>query len=134
MPNRSIIPYEPHLKELARQLRHSMTISERALWQHLRRNQMVGIDFHRQRPLDRYIVDFYAPDIGLAIEIDGLTHDVPERSRADVLRQQRIEAHGVQFLRFADNEVTQNIWAVLDSIETWILTNHPEKRRDQERP
>ncbi len=134
MPNSPIIPYEPYLKALARQLRHSMTISERTLWEHLRRNQMLGVDFHRQRPIDRYIVDFYAPDIYLAIEIDGVTHDVPERSRADSNRQSTIEAYGIHFLRFHDNLVKENVWQVLDNIEVWILTNHPDRVTKQKQP
>jgi very-short-patch-repair endonuclease len=103
-----------------------MTFSERKLWHHLQRKQLLGVDFHRQSPLDKYIVDFYAPDLYLVIEIDGLTHDVPERNRKDVERQRRLEELGVQVLRFEDSEVRRDIWAVLDMIEAWILSNYPE--------
>lgn len=89
----------------------------------------MGIDFHRQRPIDRYIVDFYAPDIALVIEIDGLSHDVPERSRYDAQRQQRIEAWGVRFLRFQDNDVLRDKWAIVGMIEVWIVTHCPETRK-----
>ncbi len=126
MPRRTIIPYEHYLKELARQLRRSMTFSERKLWHHLQRNQLLGVDFHRQSPLDKYIIDFYAPDLCLVIEIDGLTHDVPERNQKDVERQRRLEELGIQVLRFEDSEVRRNVWAVLYMIEAWILKNYPE--------
>ena len=39
---------------------------------------MCGYDFDRQRPIDRFIVDFYCQELMLAIEIDGSSHDSPE--------------------------------------------------------
>jgi Protein of unknown function (DUF559) len=68
---REIIGYERYLKELARKLRQNMTLGEVLLWQRLKRKQMRGYDFDRQRPIDRYIVDFYCKDLKLAIEING---------------------------------------------------------------
>ena len=59
---RIILPYNPHLKERARQLRQQMTRTEVILWQHLQRKQLYGYDFDRQRPLDEYIVDFFCKD------------------------------------------------------------------------
>ncbi|GAA3773950.1 hypothetical protein GCM10022271_02510 [Corallibacter vietnamensis] len=53
------IYYNPKLKELARQLRNNATKSEIKLWTYLRRSQMYGYDFHRQKPIDEYIVDFF---------------------------------------------------------------------------
>ena len=44
---RKIIPYNPALKELARQLRNNSTQSEIRLWGHLKGKQMMGYDFHR---------------------------------------------------------------------------------------
>ncbi|MGH7791777.1 MAG: endonuclease domain-containing protein [Thermodesulfobacteriota bacterium] len=63
MKRRTIIPYGPKLKELARKLRKSSTLSEVLLWQHLKGKQMLGYDFHRQRPIDNYIVDFLATSL-----------------------------------------------------------------------
>ena len=64
------IKYNPKLKELARQLRNNSTKSEIRLWQKLKRNQMYGYDFHRQKPIDEYIVDFFGNKMHLAIECD----------------------------------------------------------------
>jgi very-short-patch-repair endonuclease len=55
-----------------------MTLGEVLLWQRLKRKQMRGFDFDRQRPIYRYIVDFYCKDLKLAIEIDGSSHDSEE--------------------------------------------------------
>lgn len=73
---RKIIPYNPALKEKARELRNNSTISEIFLWQFLKGKQMLGYDFHRQKPLDEYIVDFFCNELMLAIEIDGESHSV----------------------------------------------------------
>ena len=68
MSTRRIIPYDPRLKRLARSLRAHMTPAERRLWKQLRRKKIQGWSFYRQRPIDRYIADFYCPDLGLVVE------------------------------------------------------------------
>jgi very-short-patch-repair endonuclease len=117
---REIIGYERYLKELARKLRQNMTLGEVLLWQRLKRKQMRGYDFDRQRPIDRYIVDFYCKDLKLAIEIDGSSHDGEEAKINDEIRQERLESLGVRFLRFNDIDVKRNIEMVVDAIEQWI--------------
>lgn len=79
---------------------------------------MCGYDFHRQKPLDEYIVDFFCYELMLAIEIDGLSHEGQEKY--DKERQQKLEKFGIQFLRFDDDDVFYNIEKVLDTIERWI--------------
>ena len=71
---RSIIPYNPNLKVLAKQLRQNMIFSEVKLWNELKNGQLMGYDFDRQRPIGNYIVDFFCKDLQLAIEVDGITH------------------------------------------------------------
>jgi very-short-patch-repair endonuclease len=117
---REIIGYEGYLKELARKLRQNMTLGEVLLWQRLKRKQMRGYDFDRQRPIDRYIVDFYCKDLKLAIEIDGSSHDGEEAKINDDIRQERLESLGVRFLRFNDLDVKRNMEMVLNSIDRWI--------------
>ena len=126
MKSRTIIPYNPKLKELARKLRKSGTLSEVLLWQHLKRKQMLGYDFHRQKPIDNYIVDFFCNELMLAIEIDGVSHDFEEVYMKDMAREQRLESLGVHFLRFDDKEVKKDVNNVLQSIENWIL-EHEKK-------
>jgi very-short-patch-repair endonuclease len=117
---REVIGYAKHLRELARKLRNNMTLGEVLLWQRLKRKQMRGYDFDRQRPIDRYIVDFYCKDLKLAIEIDGSSHDGEEAKVNDRIRQERLESLGVRFLRFNDRDVKQNIEMVVNAIEHWI--------------
>lgn len=118
-----IIPYNPKLKERARQLRQNMTPGEIALWRHLKGKQMCGHDFDRQRPIDQFIVDFYCKKLMLAIEIDGSSHDSQEVQQRDMERQTRLESLGVRFLRFREEEVCREIEEVLKVVESWI-ENH----------
>lgn len=118
-PNK-IIPYEPHLKLLARALRKNSTLSEVLLWMKIK-NKTLGVEFHRQVPLRRYIVDFYCHELMLAIEIDGSSHIGKEID--DSLRQKELEVDGIKFLRFDDLEVKNDMNSVLRKIEVWISEN-----------
>ncbi|MBC8526215.1 MAG: DUF559 domain-containing protein [Candidatus Cloacimonetes bacterium] len=66
--------YNPKLKELARKPHKNMTLSEVLLWNQLKQKKMKCYDFHRQKPISNYIVDFFCPRLKLIIEIDGETH------------------------------------------------------------
>lgn len=118
---RKIISYDPYLKNLARDLRNNSTTSEIKLWKMLKGHQLCGYDFHRQKPIGKYIVDFYCSELMLAIEIDGLSHR--GREEYDAKRQSELEKSGVSFLRFDDDEVFYNIEKVLIEIEKWIKEN-----------
>ena len=124
---RKVLRYNPRLKERARSLRQHMTRAEVLLWQQLKARQMEGYDFDRQRPIDEYIVDFFSKDLMLAIEVDGVTHDSAAGQQRDQRRQQRLEALGVRFLRFQDEEVTQNLEGVLAVIREWIRGKDPPR-------
>lgn len=65
--------------------------------------------------MSNYIVDFYCHEIGLAIELDGKSHDFNYFN--DAKRQGRLEAYGVQFLRFSNEDILNNMFSVLLTIE-----------------
>ena len=118
-----IIPYNPKLKELARQLRNNMTPGEISLWKYVKGKQMMGYDFDRQRPIDEFIVDFYCKQLMLAIEIDGSSHDSEEAQKRDRQRQARLESLGVRFLRFTEHDAKYEVEGVLEVIQAWVLQN-----------
>jgi very-short-patch-repair endonuclease len=118
-PNK-IIPYESHLKLLARELRKNSTLSEVLLWNKIK-NKAFGVEFHRQVPIRRYIVDFYCHELMLALEIDGSSHIGKEID--DLLRQKELEIDDVRFLRFDDLEVKKDMSGVLRKVEVWIAEN-----------
>jgi len=121
MKRKSILSYNPILKERARELRNNSALSEVLLWKHLKGGQMLGYDFDRQKPVDSFIVDFFCNELMLAIEIDGETHNY--KMSRDRERQKIIEGVGIWFLRFTDEEVKRNIDGVVEEIERWIREN-----------
>ena len=112
------IHYNPGLKELAKQLRKNSTLAEVLLWRKLKGKQMLGYDFHRQKPIGNYIVDFFCPRLNLVIEIDGQSHDF--KSEADAKRQKDLENLGLHVLRFSERNVRNKMKDVLFMIEQWI--------------
>lgn len=108
-----IIPYNPKLKKLARELRKNSTLSEVLLWLKIK-EKVMGVEFHRQVPIDNFIVDFYCHELMLAIEIDGNSHD--DKQDYDQNRQQILENLGVRFIRFRDIDVKQKMGWVLEEL------------------
>ena len=115
------IYYNPNLKELARQLRNHSTKSEIKLWTFLRRNQMHDYDFHRQKPIDEYIVDFFCNQLQLAIECDGYSHEILEVFEKDLKKTNRLNDLGIHVLRFSDYQIMNDIDNVLRAIEDYIF-------------
>ncbi len=108
--------YNPQLKKYAHELRHeSVSIAEKYLWKHALSKAKCGVKFKRQRPIDFFIVDFFAQDIGLIIEVDGSSHF--SKSEYDRYRQNKLESYGYSFLRFYEGEVMQNFGEVLTQIQ-----------------
>lgn len=122
-----IIPYQANLKARARELRKKSTLSEVVLWKAIQKKQL-GVQFHRQVPIDYFIVDFYCHELKLAIEIDGGIHDHEENLFKDEQRQNKLEDLGVKFLRFRDNEVMNDLDGVLGEIKNAIDTPQPPSR------
>ncbi len=115
------IPYDRNLKEFSRQLRNNSTAGEIALWKKLRAGSIRGYTFNRQKPLDRYIVDFYCKPLNLVIEIDGGYHFEPEQIIKDKERQAILQLKGLHFLRFTEEQVISDIETVLKEIEDFII-------------
>lgn len=78
-------------------MRRQLTPSEAALWSKISRNQL-GVAFRRQVLIgNRYIVDFLAPSIKLAVEVDGPYH--ARRGVADARRERVLRRLGYRVLR-----------------------------------
>ena len=114
------INYNPKLKELARKLRKTSTRSEIKLWQHLERKKMMGYDFHRQKPIDSFIVDIFCNKLKLTIELDGYTHTFEEVSDKDKVKEETLRKLGITILRFCDEDVMKNTEGVLPVIRCFI--------------
>ena len=114
------INYHPKLKELARKLRNKSTKSEIKLWQYLKSKKMMGYDFHRQKPIDNFILDFFCNKLKLAIELDGYTHTFEEIAEKDAVKQEKLKELGITVLRFCDEDVMKNTDGVLQVIRCFI--------------
>src|SRR5262245_66134236 len=126
MSRRKLIPSQPHLKELARKVRKQSTLSEVLLWNQIKNKKLLGCDFHRQKPIDNFIVDFFCPDLKLAIEIDGVSH--LHKGQADVERHRRLEGLGIHLIRLEDRMVKQEMPSVLNGLVGWIQEQERKKQ------
>jgi len=109
-------PYNKSLKQNARALRSNMTDAELLLWQRVRRKQIHGLQFYRQKPLLTYIVDFYCPKAKLVIELDGGQHYEPQQQEQDQERDKQLEKLGLKILRFTNKEVFEQFDSVMEVI------------------
>jgi very-short-patch-repair endonuclease len=113
--------YNEDLRNLSHNLRSRMTKAEACLWKFvLKSGKMKGYNFRRQRPVLNYIADFLCKELMLVIEVDGLTHDLPEVIRNDEVKQKELEQAGFTVLRFGNSIVLHHIDDVAMQIEFWI--------------
>lgn len=91
------ITYDKDLKDYSRRLRNRSTLGEILLWNELKAGKVMGYKFNRQRPIDRYIVDFYCKPLNLVIEVDGDIHIEEEVRLKDEQRQAVLETYGLSF-------------------------------------
>ena len=122
-----IIHYNPKLKALAAHLRSQGTKSEIILWNQLKGSQVNGFRFIRQKPIGDYIVDFYCKEVGLVIELDGLSHQSNEVMDLDERKQSYLESIGLKVIRFEDEDVIRDLPNVMRVIEYTALSLKPLK-------
>ncbi len=93
-----------------------MTEAEQVLWSKIRRKQLKGYQFYRQKIIGNYIVDFYCPKAKFIIELDGGGHYSNEGIKHDRKRDAYFRALGLEVLRFSDSEVFKNLKGILETI------------------
>ena len=98
----------------AKALRTNQTEAEQKLWYHLRAHRFMHLKFKRQKPMGYYIVDFVCVEQRLIIEIDGGQH--AGQVEYDQHRDAWLRSQGYTVLRFWNNEVMQQLEAVLEQI------------------
>jgi len=75
---------------------------------------MLGFKFRRQYIISPFIVDFYCPELKLALEIDGGIHE--SQKEYDRWRQGIIEEQGVEFLRIDVADMDHTVPLIVDKI------------------
>ena len=119
------LAYNPKLKERAREMRRNMTEAEKKIWNHFLRNH--ELTFHRQKPINHFIVDFYCSASQLVIEIDGEAHFTEEGKIKDMERTTELEGYGLKVLRFTNQEVIEKFDYVCKKIDEEIQRRNPDK-------
>ena len=76
--------------------------------------------FNRQKPIGKYIVDFYCHEQQLVIEIDGDTHYHDSAQIHDRSRTEYLQSQGLRVVRFINCDVMENIDGVMALLEQEI--------------
>jgi len=115
-----IIPYDARLKDRARDNRKNPTKAEQIIWQKiLRKRQLCGYKFVRQKPITEFILDFYCSELLIGIEIDGTSHDDKteyDRDRTIIIKKQQID-----IIRYSNYEVINHIDRIINDLEKKVL-------------
>lgn len=96
------LPYNPKLKQRARDLRKNPTHTEKLIWEKYF-SKLPNIRILRQRPIDNYIVDFYISSKKLIIEIDWDIHK--QRKEYDFQRDKILEWYWLKIIRISNDEI-----------------------------
>ena len=107
---------------IPQELRNHATDAERLLWQYLRGLQL-GVKFRRQHPFNNFVLDFVCLERKLAVELDGGQHS--EATTTDEIRTRELAGAGFRVLRFWNNQVFQEIEAVIETIVSALAKTHP---------
>jgi type I restriction enzyme S subunit len=111
------LPYNPKLKQKAKELRKAGNLSEVLFWNQVKKRQFLGLDFDRQKIIGNYIVDFYCANNNVVIEIDGNSHN--DKQEYDKQRDEFLESLGLIVIHIKDIDVKRNINGVFE-----YLKNH----------
>ncbi len=118
-----MLDYNKKLKPFAQKLRRDATEAEQILWVHIRKKQILGVQFYRQKPIGKYIADFYCPKAKLVIEVDGGQHFESTQEKSDQKRDAYFSSLGLEVLRVSNLDVFKNLDSVLDVIYEKVKNN-----------
>jgi adenine specific DNA methylase Mod/very-short-patch-repair endonuclease len=117
------LPFNPNLKERARELRKAGNLAEIIFWKQVRNKQFLGLDFDRQKIVGNYIVDFYCKELGVVVEIDGDSHN--EKMEYDAKRDEYLKSLGLKVYHVRAEDVLNNIEGVMKFLETELTPLTP---------
>ena len=108
---------KPDMFLKAKELRRTETEAEKQLWTRLHKNQLLGLQFRRQHPINTFIADFYCPKIKLVVEVDGGIHEIPAHQAYDIGRTDVLNDFGITVIRFTNEQVTNDLETVIKNIK-----------------
>lgn len=116
------LPVNSELQGYARKNRKAGNLAEIVFWLQVHGKFFHGLDFDRQKVIGNYIVDFYVKRLGLAVEIDGGSHN--EKMDYDVRRDDFLQGLGLKVFRTTDYDVLQHVGIVLEDLRKFIIENY----------
>ncbi len=115
---RGHLKYLEELRKLSRKNRVKATKTENILWYKVLKNKKTGFKFLRQKPLGKFILDFYCKELLLVIEVDGEYHD--KRKNYDEARDKFLRNLNIETLRIPTEEIMTNLNKVNYEINKFI--------------
>ena len=97
----------------AKQLRRQLSLPEVLLWTKLRKSDL---HWRKQHAAGPFVLDFFCARANLAIEIDGIAHDMGDRPQRDVARDAWLKERRIDTLRVPASEVLHDPGAAAESI------------------
>jgi very-short-patch-repair endonuclease len=126
------LPKNKELEPNAKKLRKAGVLSEVLFWQAFNNKKLLGFDIDRQVIIGNYIVDFFIPEIGLVVEIDGESHDF--KGEYDEQREFYLQSLGLEIIHYKDVEIKKSMDLVSDSFLVmikkrveWLKQNPPRQ-------
>jgi very-short-patch-repair endonuclease len=113
--NYKSLPFNPKLKEYAKNLRKAGNLAEVLFWKEVQKGKFLGLDFDRQKIIGNYIADFYCASAQVVIEIDGSSHTGKEDY--DFTRDEFMKSLGLTIIRISDKRVKKEMNAVLEFLK-----------------
>lgn len=86
--------------------------------------------FRRQHAIGRFVLDFYCPAEGLAIEVDGGVHDDPDQAEYDAARRDALSQLGIRVVRVRTEEVMGDTAGVIEQIKFAMIPEGYRKAGD----
>jgi very-short-patch-repair endonuclease len=121
------------MRERAKQLRRTSTVSEQRLWNWFRNRSFDGFKFRRQVPIGAYVVDFYCARLRLAVEVDGQHHDTLEMSDYDSARSLFLQSRGIEVVRITNQLLACDSFMAEEVIRD-AITRRADELSSQARP
>ena len=114
--------YNPDLRIKARELRNSPSEAQLALWNDvLQGGDCMGYRFLRNRPVDKFIVDFFSKELNLIIEIKNSLSQDNEDLQRERSKDKRLTELGFNVIWFGDQDVLQRKGKIVSILEAYIL-------------
>ena len=104
-------------KKIRQYLRNNITKWEVRLWNDLKGKKMFGFKVRRQYGIDNFVIDFYCPELKLAIELDGDVHYFQKKAETDFRKEILLAEEGIELIRLKNENLEEDYESVVIYLE-----------------